>query len=405
LKVINGAELFDVKSFDVSRGSKQMSMKNYTENVFNHMQEILKVNENCYFLGHCTTEESIIKMSKYGISPYAGFGNKKSYGHGMYFFKMSKTDKTFDQLFESSSNDNSKIDENEVTLTSKINDITKEFQGFIYAMSTRVKHIKQLAVMLFLIKEDEEKLKAYDTTNSRLTLRTCYCNPVFVFPEHNKYIERNIEKRVPSTTTKDTSNALSLIKHDDVERFNIFALISGVVDFKKIPNGIFRGNIFDGGCSITKSSSFPPQAMPTWVQIENEQQFELWKNACSSLPIENYRRMFGYFDTRGDFHIDKKRPEEKYEGSPTEMLEYVFVSSSALQELLNHSVITIAFINSDAKSITKEFCDRTSNLNEYNVMDEEWLNDKVINVGDKMRHPNWTLRLRCNRNLGECCPK
>jgi hypothetical protein len=102
----------------------------------------------------------------------------------MYFFKMSKTDKKFDQLFESSSNDSSEIDENGVALTSKINDITKEFQGFIYAMSTRVKHIEQLAVMLFLIKEDEEKLKAYDTTNSPLTLRTCNCNPMFVFRVH-----------------------------------------------------------------------------------------------------------------------------------------------------------------------------------------------------------------------------
>ena len=391
----------ELLSFCICNSWDNVTLKIVAENIFNHMQEILKVNKNCYFLGHFTTEESIIKMSKYGMSPYAGFGNKMSCGHGMYFFKLSKTDKTFDQLFESSSNDNSKIDENEVALTSKINDITKEFQGFIYAMSTRVKHIKQLAVMLFLIGEGVNTLKAYDTTTSPLTLRTCYCNPVFVFPEHNEYNDYDIKGRVSSTTTKD----LSLIKHDDVERFNIFALISGVVDFNKIPNGIFRGNIFDGFRSITKSTNFPPEAMPTWVQSQSEQQFGLWKNACSSLPIKNYRRMFGYFDTRGEFQIDKKRPEEKYEGSPTEMWEYVFVSSSALQELLNHSVITIAFINSNAKSETKESCDRTSNLNEYNVMNEEWLNEVVINVGDKMRHPYWTLRLRCNRNLGECCPK
>jgi hypothetical protein len=208
----------------------------------------------------------------------------------------------------------------------------------------------------------------------------------------SEYIERNIEERVPSPTTKDTSNALSLIKNDDVERFNIFALISGVVDFNKIPNGLFRGNIFDGGCNITKSTNFPPEAMRTWVQ--NKQAFGLWKNACSSLlaPIKNYRRMFGYFDQDGEFQIDKKVPPE--------MWEYVFVSSSALQELLNHSVITIAFIDSDAKSTTKEFCDRTSNLNEYNDMNEEWLNKEMIN--DKKKYPNWTLRLRCNRYLGEC---
>ena len=71
--------------------------------------------------------------------------------------------------------------------------------------------------------------------------------------------------------------------------------------------------------------------------------------------------------------------------------------------ILNHSVITIAFIDSDAKSTTEEFCDRTENLNEC-VMDEKWLNEEMIKVGDNERHPNWTLRLRCNRNLGECFP-
>ena len=287
--------------------------------IFNHMQDILKVNENCYFLGHCTTEESIIKMSKYGMSPYAGFGNKMSCGHGMYFFKLSRTDITFDQLCDLSSNDSSEIDQKGVALTSNMDDITKEFQGFIYAMSTRVKHIKQLAVMLFLINEDVNALSAFDTTTEPLSLRTCYCDPVFNFPDHNEYIERNNQGKL-TTKSIDTINAVNMIKND-VERFNIFALISGVVDFNEIPTGIFKGNIFDGG---VKASLFPPVAMPYWLQ--KQQQFGLWKNACFSLSIKNYRRMFGYFDTEGNFKTDKKRPEDNYEGSPTEMWEYVFVS-------------------------------------------------------------------------------
>lgn len=142
-----------------------------------------------------------------------------------------------------------------------------------------------------------------------------------------------------------------------------------------------------------KSTSFPPVAMPYW--LEKQQQFGLWKKACSS-PIKNYRRMFGYFDTEGKFKTNKKQPEE--------MWEYVFVSSEALQELLNHSIITIAFIDSDAKSTTEEFCDSTDNLNECE-MDQDWLKKELIKMGDDRRHSHWTLRLRCDLNLGECSPK
>ena len=58
-----------------------------------------------------------------------------------------------------------------------------------------------------------------------------------------------------------------------------------------------------------------------------------------------------------------------------------------LMIILNHSVITIAFIDSESKSTTEEFCDRTENLNEC-VMDEKWLNEEMIKVGDNERHPS-----------------
>ena len=392
LKVINGAELFDVQPFDVSRGSKQMSMKNYAENVFNHMQEILKVNENCYFLGHCTTEESIIKMSKYGMSPYAGFGNKKSCGHGMYFFKMSKTDKTFEDLNKKPSNITNYTNFN----GNSNDDIIKEFQGFLYAISERVNTIDVLAVMLFLIKEDEEKLKAIDTTKVPFDLRSCNCDTVFKEitkdDVHVEYARENLKGLYP--TTKDTINALSLIKNDDVERFNIFALISGVVDFNEIPNGIFRGNIFDGSCNITKSSSFPPKAMPAWVK--NEKQFGLWKNACSSLPIENYRRKYGFFDD-GIFKICKQYTfnEDTFD-LPTEMWEHVFVSSAALQNLLEFSLeIHILFLDSDALSSSIVPCDNSAKFNDY-IMNKNWLKG---NLSKGMpRHSYWTLCLQCLSN-------
>lgn len=162
--------------------------------------------------------------------------------------------------------------------------------------------------MLFLIDKDEKTVGAFDTTNSPLFLRTCHCDAVFkkITKSGDPYIQytrENLNGLYP--TTNDTINALSLINNkNDVERFNIFALISGVVDFNKIPNGIYRGNIFDGGCNITKSTYFPPEAMPTWVQ--NEQQFGLWKNACSSLPIKNFRRKYGYFDDNDVFKIRKQ---------------------------------------------------------------------------------------------------
>jgi len=169
-----------------------MFFKDYAENVFYHMQEILKVNENYYFLGHCTTEESIIKMSKYGMSPYAGFGNKMSCGHGMYFFKMSKTDKTFEDLNKKPSNRTNVTNFN----GNSNDDIIKEFQGFLYAISERVKKNDNLAVMLFLIKEDEEKLKAIDTTQVPLFLRSCNCDAVFKEirknDDHAEYARENL---------------------------------------------------------------------------------------------------------------------------------------------------------------------------------------------------------------------
>jgi len=81
---------------------------------------------------------------------------------------------------------------------------------------------------------------------------------------------------------------------------------------------------------------------------------------------------------------------------PTEMWEHVFVSTVALQNLLEFSLeIHILFLDSDALSSSIVPCDNSSKFNDY-IMNKNWLKS---NLSKGMpRHSYWTLCLQCLSN-------
>eukprot|EP00597_Dinobryon_sp_UTEXLB2267_P013467 CAMPEP_0170112856 /NCGR_PEP_ID=MMETSP0020_2-20130122/9447_1 /TAXON_ID=98059 /ORGANISM="Dinobryon sp., Strain UTEXLB2267" /LENGTH=368 /DNA_ID=CAMNT_0010338911 /DNA_START=569 /DNA_END=1675 /DNA_ORIENTATION=+ len=133
---------------------------NFAEHVYEKIQEILLVNgtEYCIY-GHCTSEQAIIDMSKAGMSPFASMTNRMSCGHGMYFFRMEKSDYTFNYL-SSGAGDGERDG--------------KQFRSFVHAFSIpfsqREFHLSSPAVLLFLIKKDI--INVFDAVNEKLPIVT-----------------------------------------------------------------------------------------------------------------------------------------------------------------------------------------------------------------------------------------
>jgi hypothetical protein len=127
--------------------------------------------------------------------------------------------------------------------------------------------------------------------------------------------------------------------------------------------------------------------------------------------------MFGYFDDDDVFKSCKQEIKNHDNGCklsmgdycrknctfdedtfdlPTEMWEHVFVSTVALQNLLEFSLeIHILFLDSDALSSSIVPCDNSAKFNDY-IMNKNWLKG---NLSKGMpRHSYWTLCLQCLSN-------
>jgi hypothetical protein len=120
--------------------------RDFARHAFDFMQTELRREVGFCFYGHCCSEQSIIRMCKHGMSPFAGYRQKNTCGHGMYFFRMSKTDVSFDDL-------NSGTNEGESA--------GAEFRSFVYAMSAVFQrsdcHALAPAVLLFRVRMRHEQ--------------------------------------------------------------------------------------------------------------------------------------------------------------------------------------------------------------------------------------------------------
>ena len=130
----------------------------FAEYVYQEIQKILleKGSDYCVY-GHCTSEQAIIDMSKTGLSPFATMTNRKSCGHGMYFFRMEQSAYGFKDL-----TNGFKEDEKD----------GEQFRAFVYAFSIpfvrKECHALSAAVLLFLIKKDE--IDVFDAVVDKLPI-------------------------------------------------------------------------------------------------------------------------------------------------------------------------------------------------------------------------------------------
>lgn len=255
--------------------------RDYAKEVFQYMQKQLQqqredspdINNYCFF-GHVCSEDSVIRMSEYGMSPFAGFQNRNSCGRGMYFFKMGFTHFTFDELNMGAGADDEQL---------------KQFQGFVYALSRGLMTGKisalSVAVLMFLV--EESAVDAFDTTSQALPVRKCSCESIMVMDGPISQDVDSIElKAGKAASTQDTIRAISMINpvtDTDTEKFNAFSLLAGIVDFSQIPSGVLRAHASDN--NMLRLQGLPPDVLEQWHAME---EFDKWK-VMIHRPIEAYR--------------------------------------------------------------------------------------------------------------------
>ena len=358
--------------------------RDYANKVFSYMQEQLKRQREvspdkkyCFF-GHVCSEESVIGMSKFGMSPFVGFQNRNSCGRGMYFFKIELDEMlSFDQL----------------NLGAGTDEQQKQFQGFVYALSRGFMTGKisalSVAVLMFLV--EESAVNAFDTLSNALPMRNCSCTSIIENIEPLQEIESIILQKANTTvSTKDTIRAISMINSaTDTEKFNAFSLVAGIVDFSQLPSGVLSAHTSDNMLCL------PPDVIESWADNE---EFCKWKAMMINTPIAAYRRIHLFFNFSGDFcrassalpvtnrnnaflEWGKSKIDEKFQTIPA--LEYVFFSLDALSNLLekSHSV-SVSFVES------KQFNTMTSGQREVcllkkeeglsTVMNEQWVHNQNI---------------------------
>ena len=120
-----------------------------------------------------------------------------------------------------------------------------QFRAFVY-VSMRVFQgvgcdAMSLSLLMFLISRSgsfpesfeavTKKLSMCNDNSSDLSSWRCACKPFFSYEDGKPRIDKS-QPMYASTIC----NAISMIQEDDIEKINGFALLAGIVDFRRIPN-------------------------------------------------------------------------------------------------------------------------------------------------------------------------
>lgn len=405
----------------------------FAEHVYGKIQEILSAkgpNEYCVY-GHCTSEQYVIDMSKTGMSPFASMTNRMSCGHAMYFFRMEKSNHSFQNLCNGAGEDERD---------------GEQFRSFVYAFSIpfsqRECHPLSPAVLLFLIKKDtvsvfdavEEKLpivgfgeeasaqagtKTDNSTNWESDLKLEASTPAKpIIPvggvggswicKCKRKIDGKINLNMDHLTftddffpAADIANAVASV--DLPEKFNCMALLSGIVAFDDIGTDVIRANICDNGIK-----PLPVNCMKCWNQ---RTEFDKWKVLVRG-SIDDFRRPYVLFDFNGRFVTRKPYFTKKGESTCfdnfkassekiIDMPEYLFFSVDALKKLLSESEsVSVAFINNRwMKTYLRSDCFHEA----YNSNPKKYSSENSkkrlfqVNLQRKL-HPFWMLKADCKEN-------
>jgi hypothetical protein len=238
----------------------------YARETFQFMKDVFSVDGEIFF-GHCCAEQSIIEMCKGGISPFRGYSNKSSCGHGVYFFKMDKESLSceFDSLCGST------------LVTGKV---AEQFQSFLYALSRVFSDglkcdFLSPAVLLFRMKSVDE-IQAVDARKELLPIVSSSSSQKCSFrenPNHNSVINNNdnnknnnISSNIDDNNNNNNdnnninndNNNNNIIIHNNYNNINNNIIINNIIINNTNNNIIINNinnNIKDNNCNNNKNSN------------------------------------------------------------------------------------------------------------------------------------------------------
>eukprot|EP01036_Dinobryon_divergens_P034447 gene34447-44509_t len=328
----------DILPIELQLEQENWFPKDFARKAFEEMKTRGSLNH--YILGHCTPEQCIVGMCKSGISPLATYSNLNSCGRGMYFFRLDfdVLQCSFDEL-------------NVMGVTDESNPLGIQFRAFVYALFTVFQKADYDAtspsVILFLVPCNEHDLDPYDAINSQLP--TCndsspagwkcsHCPRLITaaFSKDNITVATNSESRISAA---DVKSAISIIDVRDFEKFNAMAILGGVVDFQRIPTGVYTAITTDNNSKNTTT-----KLLCNMINWGTENEFAKWKQfACSENIMSAYRRPVTFFKGSGRFSDAKdlhfadgngRRTDWRVPGPNDPIQETVFISTQALNTLL-----------------------------------------------------------------------
>lgn len=374
----NSTSVSEITAVPFTNLNRSWVPMDFAKFVFEYIQHQFKIVDNTYvFYGHCTSEESIMKMNKFGMSPFYGYKNKTSCGHGMYFFQMGHMNFSFEELFMNIEKYNNEIN---VKRDMK-NDVEKamekdmsQFCSFIYAIFKIFdrKSIRFLSPAILLFKILKTDINSIDSTKTKLTLRqNCLCSQI---------ITNDNEKDL---SCQDIVRIFQMIPdNNDIQKYNMFALLSGIADMEKIAEsfGIICSSSSDCILNIPEMSSL------IW---DDQSLLNQWKCHMKK-PIQRTVLHVSYFDENNHRNEIKKKVEN------IDFKEFIFISITALEHLLQKGNPSVCFVNVNIpfhlfNNIHFKFYYDDEEMTENNVL-------KKTKDDSKKSHNYWKLKLRCIMN-------
>ena len=401
----------DILPIELQLGKENWFPKDFARKAFEEIKAIGRSDH--YILGHCTAEQCIVGMCKRGISPLATYANLNSCGRGMYFFRLDYDviQCSFDELNKMG------VDE-EIGAAGESNPLGIQFRAFVYALLTVFQKADYDAtspsVMLFLVPCNEHDLDPYDAIN--LHLPTCNddnspagwkcsrCPRLVTAAFSNDSISVDTNSR-NTISAADVKNAISMIDALDVEKFNALAILGGVVDFQRIPTGVYSAIITDNN---SKNTTTLLRNMKNWG---TEKEFAKWKQFACSENMSAYRRPVTYFkasgrfaDTKGLLFAGRNGREEAWRvsGPNDPIQETVFISTQALNTLLHKatSIFCVFLSPDDSFTERKVYEPMQKNSRTDDTTGDEYSDDFLtLSAG---HHLYWKNRVKCK--LNKCIP-
>ena len=341
----------DIRPLQLDMIEKSWTPVNFAQAAFEKIKSEVNIDQHSYILGHCCSEQSLVSMSKAGLSPLAPFQSEQSCGHGMYFFELNS------DVMQCTLNELNLMAERDLP-DAELDPRGLQFRAFVYALTRVFQNpncdaMMSPCVLVFLIPTSCQQLVPFDAVTSKLPMCNdnsvdpsswkCTCPPLFSYADDRA----NINSANPPITASAICNAISMIQEDDIEKINAFALIGGIVDFSRIPLGVYTSIIADNSPKKILDSL---KIMKEW----NTKKFSSWNNLLRE-PTGTFRRprtMYNHLGGFSSFKPDNCKREgllEHWNQCPLDPIrETVFVQSSALVNLLNNaSAIYAVFLDSD----------------------------------------------------------